>query len=96
MIIFLIILICLVMCFTYKNTEDFKSDQSGIPKIDTNKCSRSCCINTGYPYPIELLENDMTPDEKKNYVPSNFFCNNGCLCLKKSDKDIIINRGNNI
>lgn len=72
-------------------------------KVDTNKCSRSCCINSGWPLPEELQTKDMTKEELKNYIPTNFTCNlgasdgsgGGCVCMKKQDYEVLGSRGTN-
>ena len=70
-------------------------------KLDTNKCSRSCCINSGWELPKELVSKDMSADELKNYIPSNFSCNfgsntgSGCVCVSKNDNEILCSRGGN-
>lgn len=67
-----------------------------------NKCSPSCCINSGWPYPPELLENDISKEELKQYVPNNFACalgstvQGGCLCVKQKDLDYLTSRGGNM
>lgn len=74
-----------------------------INTFDTKKCSRSCCINTGWALPKELQSNDISPDELKNYVSNNFSCSlgsnigssGGCLCLTKDDYELLGSRGNN-
>jgi len=89
-----------------KETENFNAQidnlLSGDPKsIFSNKCARSCCINTGWPYPAELLEKDISPEELKKYVPNNFACaigsdlNGGCLCATQEDMDYLTRRGGN-
>lgn len=70
-------------------------------RIDTNKCSRSCCVNSGWPLPKELTEKDMSADELKNYIPTNLSCNlgsnngGGCVCVKKEDYEILGSRAGN-
>ena len=70
-------------------------------KIDTNKCSKSCCINSGWKLPKELEPTDMSVDELKNYIPSNFSCNfgsntgSGCVCVSKDDNELLGSRGGN-
>ena len=70
-------------------------------KIDTNKCSKSCCINSGWELPKELVSKDLSADELKNYIPSNFSCNfgsntgSGCVCVSKNDNEILGSRGGN-
>lgn len=66
-----------------------------------NKCSPSCCINSGWPYPPELIVNDIDKKELKQYVPNNFACSlgssiqGGCLCVKQKDLDYLTTRGGN-
>jgi hypothetical protein len=70
-------------------------------KLDTNKCSRSCCVNSGWEYPKELQPKDMTAEELKNYIPTNFSCNlgsntgGGCVCVSKDDYEVLGSRGSN-
>jgi len=70
-------------------------------KIDTKKCSRSCCINSGWPLPKELQSNDIPSDELDNYIPNNFSCNfgsstgGGCVCVTKDDYELLGSRVNN-
>jgi hypothetical protein len=76
-------------------------NQSIFP-LDNNKCSRSCCKSNGWPLPKELLENDIDPEELKNYVPNNFSCTDGpsnksgCLCVTQQDMDYLTNKAGNI
>lgn len=77
-------------------------NNSSIDPIDLKKCSRSCCINSGWPYPEEVLDNDIDADELKNYVPNNFSCmygsniNSGCLCLTQKDLTTLTNKAGNL
>lgn len=77
-------------------------NKSQIDPIDRRKCSRSCCVNSGWPYPNELLDNDIDKDELKKYVPNNFSCNygeninSGCLCLTQGDLDTLTNKAGNL
>ena len=45
------------------------------------------------------LKQQMSQDELKNYVPSNFGCTSGnysgCVCLNKTDTEYLNNHGNN-
>ena len=105
-VIFFIFIMPFIEKCQKKEQEDFKADMNnlftGEPKsIFNNKCSRSCCINTGWPYPKELLENDIDPEELKTYVPNNFSCslgsdiNGGCICMTQKDKDYLMNKAGN-
>ena len=73
-----------------------------INPIDNNRCSRSCCINSGWPYPPEVLDNDIPAEELKNYIPNNFTCTDGpsnrsgCLCVTQKDFDYLTNKAGNI
>jgi hypothetical protein len=68
-------------------------------KIDLNKCARSCCLNSNWPVPKELIPNDVNPEELNQYVPTNFSCNlgnnTGCPCVKKSELDYLTSKGQN-
>jgi hypothetical protein len=76
------------------NTSD-----NNLVKIDTNKCSRSCCGLSQWPIPSEMLDNTIPPEELKNYIPSNFSCNrgdnSGCVCVTQNDYDYLNNHSNN-
>ena len=63
-----------------------------IRKLDTNKCSRSCCRYTQWPAP------HMPTLKDSKYVGSNLMCNGnggGCLCVTKEDKDYLARRAQN-
>ena len=106
-IVFIIIFFIIIMPnieTTYNNeTTEILDKLVNIPsvKIDTKKCSRSCCINSGWPLPKELQSNDISPDELKNYIPNNFSCNfgsntgGGCACVSKDDYELLGSRVNN-
>jgi len=110
LIIGAIFVIVLMPIFQYCQNQDknelrerFDSIFSGEPKfLFSNKCARSCCINSGWPYPPELLEKDISPEELKKYIPTNFSCalgsnvNGGCLCVTKNDFDYLSKRGGNM
>ena len=89
-----------------QNQEDFNStfnnathDDNNIVKLDTRKCSSSCCGLAQWPVPSELADPSMSQDELKNYIPSNFGCTfgqySGCLCLTQQDSNYLNNHGNN-
>lgn len=60
-------------------------------KIYDNECSYNCCKYTQY-LPPELKHENTAYDK---YIGSNMTCNNGCMCMKKSDYEYIANRGFN-
>ena len=70
---------------------------SDIKKLDLNKCSKQCCGQTQWPLPQELRTKDMTDEEAKKYVPTNFSCNlgsgSGCLCVSKDDFNYLAAHG---
>ena len=78
----------------------FNNVNTELIKIDTEKCSRNCCGLAQWPVPSEMLDNSISPDELKNYIPSNFSCNfgsnsgSGCVCLTQKNNDYLTNRGN--
>jgi hypothetical protein len=86
-----------------KLKENLENIFSGKPKyLFSNKCARSCCINSGWPYPDALLEKDISKEELKKYIPTNFSCglgsnlNGGCLCTTKEDLEYLSKRGGNM
>ena len=106
-ILFIIIFFCIIMPDIEKTNNNERKEildkLVNIPsvKIDTKKCSRSCCINSGWPLPKELQSNDIPPDELDNYIPNNFSCNfgsstgGGCVCVTKDDYELLGSRVNN-
>ena len=65
---------------------------SSIRKLDTNKCSRDCCLYTQWPVP------HMPTKKSDKYVGTNFMCNGnggGCLCVSKKDREYLARRGQN-
>ena len=82
------------------NLFDAQPEVNPIKRLDQNKCSIKCCGQTQWPLPEELRSKDMTDEEAKGYVPSNFFCNlgsgSGCLCVKKDDFNYLVSHGSNI
>jgi len=106
-VIFIIIIMPVVQNCKKKDKiklkENLENIFTGEPKfLFSNKCSRSCCINSGWPYPPEVLETDISAKELKNYVPTNFSCslgsnlNGGCLCTTKQDLEYLSKRGGNM
>ena len=113
--IYLIIILVLFLIFIMpmmqncKNSEKEKLKEkltnifSAQPNfLFNNKCSPSCCINSGWPYPPELLINDISKEELKKYVPNNFACSlgsdiqGGCLCVTQKDLNYLTSRGGNM
>lgn len=78
-----------------KNKEDFSNNMKKylVPvksKIDSLKCSHSCCNWTQWP----------APHMKKNSnIGTNLMCNrgngSGCVCAKKEDLEFLGKRGGN-
>jgi hypothetical protein len=106
LIFFLIIMPFLEKCYSNEKRDIRENLENilnkGIYPIDTNKCSRSCCVNSGWPLPDELLENDIDPEELKTYVPNNFSCSDGpnnkagCLCMTQQDLDYLGSKAGNL
>ena len=67
-------------------------EETALPKMDMNTCSRSCCKHTQWPGPH--MKND-----DKDHVGSNLMCNagsgGGCVCVKDADKTYLTSRGEN-
>lgn len=78
----------------------FDAEPDQIKKLDQNKCSRQCCGQAQWTLPEELRSKDMTEEEAKKYIPSNFSCNlgngSGCLCITKDDFNYLASHGSNI
>lgn len=72
---------------------------NGIPKIDTNICSRDCCLHAQWPVPHIPINKDIAD----KYIGSNMMCNNGgygdvqggCVCFTKDNFNYLANRGTN-
>ena len=104
-----IILLCVGIFFffvvmPYLDREKFinlLSDDTNIRKIDKNICSKQCCKHTQWPTPFNTTNPDIDPKIFKNYIGTNFSCNNGptgggCLCVNKTDYTYLSNHGVNI
>jgi hypothetical protein len=96
--------ILLFIFFSDNNHNDSETDEETVEKldnvdeiikIDKNMCSQDCCNHTQWQVP-HMEKKD---DKYKDYVGSNFSCNNGegsgCLCMSKTDLDYLANHGNN-
>ena len=77
-----------------ENFDDTKidmNDNSYIPKIDMNKCDKSCCRHS------QWMPSYMTLNPDKKYIGSNYSCNrgegSGCLCVTQNDLDFLTKRG---
>ena len=68
-------------------------------KLDQNKCSTSCCGLSQWPVPSELQDKNISQEELKKYIPSNFGCTagdySGCVCLTQENYDYLNSHGNN-
>ena len=67
--------------------------------LHNNLCSKSCCSEQ-YPVPFKLQYDKYVCQNKNEFVPSNYICNNsmqdsGCLCLTKKQGNFLYNRGGN-
>ena len=82
------------------NLFDAKPDANPIKRLDQNKCSKQCCSQNQWQLPEELRVKDMTNEEAKKYVPTNFSCNlgsgGGCLCVTQDDFNYLASHGANI
>ena len=103
-IFFICIMPYIEECYNNESNELIENmEKVMITKMDTNKFSRSCCINSGWPLPKELQSNDISPDELKNYIPSNLSCSlgsnigssGGCVCVSKDDFELLGSRSKN-
>ena len=76
------------------------SVNTNIVKLDQNKCSTSCCGLSQWPVPSDLRDPNISQEELKNYIPSNFGCTSGeysgCLCLTQQNSDYLNNHANNL
>ena len=75
------------------------ANNSIMPKIDTKKCSTSCCGLNQWPVPNDIADPNISPKELQNYIPSNFGCASGdykgCVCLTRDDSNYLTNHGQN-
>lgn len=67
--------------------------------LHNNLCSKSCCSEQ-YPVPFKLQYDKHVCQNKNDFIPSNYVCNNsmqdsGCLCMTKKQGNFIYNRGGN-
>ena len=105
-IFFLIIMPYIEKCYNDDKKELRENLENILNKsifpIDTNKCSRACCKNSGWALPEELINNDIAPEELATYVPNNFSCMNGpnnrsgCLCVTQTDLNYLTNKAGNL
>ena len=75
-------------------------DDSKLVKLDTKRCSTSCCGLNQWPVPSDISDPSMSQEELKKYIPSNFGCtqgnSSGCLCLTQENSNYLNSHGNNI
>jgi hypothetical protein len=73
------------------NADNNKSNHT----VDSMYCSQECCKFTQW-LPPDLQQND---PKYKNFVGSNFTCNNGsgsgCVCIKQDDINFLANKAGN-
>jgi hypothetical protein len=72
-----------------------------IAKIDQNICSTQCCKHIQWPVPFNTNDPNVDPNLFKDYIGTNFSCNNGptgggCLCVSKKDYEYLSNHGLNL
>lgn len=72
MLLFYIILIIIIFSIMYFNNIPKKESYSN--RIDTLDCSYKCCNFTQW---------GNKNRENSKYLPSNYTCNTGCVCLEK-------------
>ena len=95
----LFFMVILPMFEKNKAQEEFASNiiTNNMPKIDTKKCSTSCCGLNQWPVPTDIADPNMSQEELKNYIPSNFGCASGnykgCVCLTQQDSNYLTNHG---
>jgi hypothetical protein len=63
-------------------------------------CSKSCCADQ-YPLPFNLPGNPEVCQNKGDFVPSSYMCNNnwedaGCLCMTKRQSNMLATRAGNL
>lgn len=86
----------------YNITSDVvKDDMTNIGDngLNFNLCSPACCSDQ-WPLPFKTPVDTMTCQNKDEFVPTSYFCNNGwqnsgCLCLRKDQNDFLTSRGYN-
>lgn len=71
----------------------------GSAGLQFNMCSKSCC-SAQYPLPFKMPVDSEVCENKAEFVPSNYTCNNawqdsGCVCLTKDQANFIGSRGGN-
>lgn len=85
---------CKCNCTTSENMSSLiDQEPDTIKKLDTNKCSKTCCLHTQWPV------QHIPPNTNSKYVASNLMCNgnngSGCLCVTEDDKNYLTHRGLN-
>jgi len=71
----------------------------GAAGLQFNMCSKSCC-GEQYPLPFKMPVDSAVCDNKQEFVPSNYMCNNawqdsGCVCMTKGQSELLGSRGGN-
>ena len=100
LVLLIVVFFVFVMPMLEKSSAESKEDfansmkQYMVPvksKVDTLKCSTSCCNWTQWPVPHM---------KKSDSLATNLMCNrgdgSGCVCAKKEDLDFLGKRGGNI
>lgn len=82
-----------------KNYYLLDDGEGGAAGLQYNMCSKSCCSDQ-YPLPFDMPKDKEIIENKSEFVPSNYMCNNawqnsGCVCLTKHQANFISSRGGN-
>jgi len=80
------------------NDASIKEKQNtSIPKIDQNVCSKQCCKFIQWPVPFNTRNPTISDSTLDKFIPSNLACNGGanggCVCLTKDDFNYLSNHG---
>lgn len=83
----------------YGESDILDDGAKGNMSLQHNLCSKACCSQQ-WPTPFSLSPDDFLLMSGKDYVPSNYTCNNGwqdsgCLCLTKEQSLFMNRRGGN-
>ena len=82
-----------------KNYYLLDDGENGAAGLQFNMCSKSCCGDQ-YPLPFKMPVDSAVCDNKQEFVPNNYMCNNawqdtGCVCMTKDQSEFLGSRGGN-